>query len=176
LTVNNNHRGTEKIEISELPPGSYDIYFLLRASVPVVKPFFGATNLVDYAGNMTAVGIFAYCNDDELAATDNISESSDPLFESCGLTGGGGDWQLQINNLPPGSYDIYCYTYLTGLPSGYPVTFTITSGGSGSTTADDSSPIGVLSVTKSDYSSIVINISGEFEPVCNGIQILNTGE
>jgi hypothetical protein len=31
-------------------------------------------------------------------------------------------------------------------------------------------------LTKSDYSTIVVNISGDYEPVCNGIQILNTGE
>jgi uncharacterized repeat protein (TIGR03803 family) len=140
------------------------------------SPYFGSANLVDYMGNTTEVGVFAYCNGDDLLANDNGSDSSDPLFESCGLTGGGSDWQLQINNLPPGSYYIYCYVYLTGLPSPYPVTFTITSGGSGSATADDDSPTAVLSVSKSDFTSIVINISGDFEPVCNGIQILNAGE
>ncbi len=136
---------------------------------PPGEPAFGAYGLIDYAGNITSVGVLAYPVGDVPFAT-SFGGGGDALFQSCGATSTGADWELQIVNLPPGTYDIYVYSALPG--GNDPVTFTLTSGGSGYVTVGSSPNYGEFSsLTKSDYGPITMDISGDFEPVCNGLQI-----
>lgn len=137
------------------------------------SPYFGGTNLVDYQGNVTAVNVYANSVDDSpYAVSGDPGYSSDPLFESLGDTAGGGDWYLEIDNLAPGSYNIYLFASAPSMPDDEPVTFTIDS--VGSATANDDSDTAELSVTKSDYSPVIINISSRWSPICNGLQIQKT--
>ena len=140
-------------------------------------PFFGAAILWNSASEPTEMSIYAYSAYDQVYVNEPDTSSTDPLFQSVGQTAGGGDWQLEIDNLAySGTWYIYVYASpVLDYPDGAFVSFDVDSlagTGTGSTSVIAGEYYSILEVDEVVAgSNIVINISSDYEPVCNGLQI-----
>jgi hypothetical protein len=148
---------------------------------------FGTTCL-DSCSNASDVSVSASCGDDMVGTGFDREEFTNPLFDGAAITAGGLPYYLSLN-LPAGTYDAYLYSvtpYSGG--SRMPSTFTLVSG------PDNLSDYSPQTPSSSDYNVnnyvlgnqyvlfsgmslsspgvVVFQVYSEYEPFCNGLQIV----